>query len=74
MSIVIDTPNGNIGRASAEQLFAVGESITVISRTADRAAPLVAQGARLVQGAIDDRDRPNKCSLSARYRQVFGVG
>lgn len=54
MSIVINTPNGNIGRALSEQLLAAGERITVISRTADKVAPLVAQGARLVQGSVDD--------------------
>lgn len=54
MSIVINTPNGNIGRALAEQLLAAGERITVISRTADKVAPLVAQGAQLVQGSMDD--------------------
>lgn len=54
MSIVINTPNGNIGRALAERLLSAGESVTVISRTADKVAGLVAQGARLVQGSIDD--------------------
>jgi uncharacterized protein YbjT (DUF2867 family) len=54
MSIVINTPNGNIGRALAEQLLNAGEAVTVISRTADKVAPLVARGARLVQGSIDD--------------------
>lgn len=54
MSIVINTPNGNIGRALADQLQNTGESITVISRTADKVATLVERGARLVQGSIDD--------------------
>lgn len=54
MSIVINTPSGNIGRALAEQLLAAGESITVISRTADKVASLVERGARLVQGSLDE--------------------
>ncbi|MBL9006063.1 MAG: NAD(P)H-binding protein [Myxococcales bacterium] len=54
MSIVINTPNGNIGRALAEQLLNTGETLTVISRTADKVAPLIERGARLVQGSIDD--------------------
>lgn len=54
MSIVINTPNGNIGRALSEQLIAAGESITVISRTADKVASLVERGARLVQGSIEE--------------------
>lgn len=54
MSIVINTPNGNIGRALAEQLLNAGEKLTVLSRTADKVAPLVDRGARLVVGSIDD--------------------
>jgi len=54
MSIVINTPNGNIGRALAEELLNAGETLTVISRTADKVAPLIERGARLVQGSIDD--------------------
>lgn len=54
MSIVINTPNGNIGRTLAHTLLDVGEPVTVISRGADKAAELVSRGARLVQGSIDD--------------------
>lgn len=54
MSIVINTPNGNIGRTLAHILLDVGEPVTVISRGADKAAELVGRGARLVQGSIDD--------------------
>jgi uncharacterized protein YbjT (DUF2867 family) len=54
MSIVINTPSGNIGRAIAEQLLEAGESVTVISRNPDKVADLVERGARLVEGSIDD--------------------
>ncbi len=54
MSIVINTPNGNIGRRLAEKLLAAGKSLTLISRSPDKAAELVKRGARLVEGSTDD--------------------
>lgn len=54
MSIVINTPNGNIGRPLALSVLAAGRPLTVISRTADKAADLVKRGARLVEGSTDD--------------------
>jgi uncharacterized protein YbjT (DUF2867 family) len=54
MSIVINTPSGNIGRHLAKILLDAGESITVISRSADRVKELTERGARLVHGSTDD--------------------
>jgi uncharacterized protein YbjT (DUF2867 family) len=54
MSIVINTPNGNIGRALANRLLDAGEAVTIISRSPDKVQDLTARGARLVQGSIDD--------------------
>lgn len=54
MSIVINTPNGNIGRQLALALLDAGEPITVISRDASKAAALAGRGARVVEGSIDD--------------------
>ncbi|NMO15030.1 NmrA family NAD(P)-binding protein [Pyxidicoccus fallax] len=54
MSIVINTPNGQIGRLLALRLLEAGRPLTVISRSADKVADLVKQGARLVQGSTDD--------------------
>jgi uncharacterized protein YbjT (DUF2867 family) len=54
MSIVINTPNGTIGRRLAEKLLAAGKSLTLISRSPDKVAELVKRGARLVEGSIDD--------------------
>lgn len=54
MSIVINTPNGNIGRQLALLLLDAGEAITVISRDAAKAAPLAERGARVVEGSIED--------------------
>lgn len=54
MSIVINTPNGNIGRHLALALLDAGESVTVISRDAAKASALAERGARVVEGSIDD--------------------
>ena len=62
MSIVINTPNGTIGRQLALNLLDAGEVITVITRDATKAAPLAERGARVVQGTIDD-----EATLSAAF-------
>lgn len=54
MSIVINTPNGNIGRSLALRLLEAGRKLTVISRSADKVADLVQRGARLVEGSTDE--------------------
>ncbi len=54
MSIVINTPNGNIGRKLALALLDAGEAVTVISRDPAKAAALAERGARVVAGSIDD--------------------
>jgi len=54
MSIVINTPNGNIGRSLALALLDAGEAITVISRDAQRVEALVERGASVVEGSLDD--------------------
>ncbi|QSQ25108.1 NAD(P)H-binding protein [Pyxidicoccus parkwayensis] len=54
MSIVINTPNGQIGRPLSLRLLEAGRSLTVISRTADKVADLVKRGAKLVEGSTDD--------------------
>ncbi|MEZ4469027.1 MAG: NAD(P)H-binding protein [bacterium] len=54
MSIVINTPNGHIGRALALHLLGAGAPLTVISRDAARVADLAARGARVVVGSIED--------------------
>jgi uncharacterized protein YbjT (DUF2867 family) len=54
MRIVINTPNGNIGRPLALRLLEAGRSLTVISRTADKVADLAKRGAKVVEGSTDD--------------------
>ncbi|WP_342374600.1 NmrA family NAD(P)-binding protein [Myxococcus stipitatus] len=54
MHIVINTPNGNIGRNLALRLLEAGESLTVISRSEEKVAELVKRGAKVVVGSTDD--------------------
>lgn len=54
MTILINTPNGNIGRPLAEALLAAGESLVVIQRDPSKVADLAARGVRVVAGSIDD--------------------
>lgn len=54
MTIVINTPNSSIGRRLAQHLLDRGEKLVLLSRSPDKTRDLVARGARLVEGAIDD--------------------
>ena len=54
MSIVVNTPNGNIGRKLALALLDAGETVTVISRSAAKAEDLAKRGARVVEGSLED--------------------
>ena len=54
MKIVVNTPNGHIGRSVTQQLLNLGEDVVVISRQADKVAHFVDVGAKLVQGSIDE--------------------
>ena len=54
MKIVVNTPAGNIGRSVVEQLLAAKETVVIISRNPAKVADLVARGALLVKGSIDD--------------------
>lgn len=54
MSIVINTPNGNIGRPLAHMLLDAGQQLTLISRDARKVEDLVQRGARVVEGSTDD--------------------
>ncbi|RYZ42869.1 MAG: NmrA family transcriptional regulator [Myxococcaceae bacterium] len=63
MSIVINTPNGNIGRPLVEKLLQAGRKVTIISRTPEKVADLAKLGARVVQGSIDE-----KATLDAAFQ------
>ena len=54
MTIVINTPNGNIGRRSAEQLLDSGMPVRIVSRNPDKVTDLTSRGASLVIGSTDD--------------------
>jgi uncharacterized protein YbjT (DUF2867 family) len=55
MSIVVNTPNGNIGRALVVKLLSAGHPVTVISRSPEKVADLAERGARVVKGSIDEQ-------------------
>jgi len=54
MSIVINTPTSNIGRALAARLLDAGESITVLSRDRQKVDELVLRGACVVEGSFEE--------------------
>ena len=54
MKIVINTPNGNIGRVAAHQVLDAGHDLTVISRSPDTVKDLSDRGASVVEGSIED--------------------
>ena len=55
MSIVINTPSGNIGGPLAQILVDAGEPVTLISRSPAKVSALAARGARVIEGEIGDR-------------------
>ena len=54
MSIVINTPTSNIGRALASRLLDAGERITVLSRDKKKVDELADRGARVVEGSFEE--------------------
>ncbi|MEM9462054.1 MAG: NmrA family NAD(P)-binding protein [Myxococcota bacterium] len=54
MSIVINTPNGTIGRKLTLALLDAGEAVTVLSRDATRVSDLAERGARVIEGSFDE--------------------
>lgn len=53
--IVVNTPNGNIGRVLTQELLDRGESVRIISRNPGKVTDLVERGAQLVEGSIEDQ-------------------
>lgn len=56
MSVVINTPNGNIGRTLANVLLEAGQGVTLISRDVNKVEGLIARGAKAVPGSMDDHE------------------
>src|SRR5260370_3679748 len=54
MSIVINTPTSNIGRALAARLLDAGEIVTVLSRDKRKVDALAKRGARVVEGSFEE--------------------
>lgn len=54
MRIVVNTPNGNIGRSLARQLLEKGAKVVGIARSPGKLADLVARGLEVIEGSTDD--------------------
>ena len=54
MSIVINAPTSNIGRALAARLLDAGEGVTVLSRDKKRVDELLRRGARVLEGSFEE--------------------
>ncbi len=54
MSIAINTPTSNIGRALAARLLDAGEIVTVLSREKRKVDDLAKRGARVVEGSFEE--------------------
>jgi uncharacterized protein YbjT (DUF2867 family) len=54
MSIVINTPTSNIGRALAARLLDAGEIVTVLSREKRKVDDLAKRGARVLEGSFEE--------------------
>lgn len=54
MSIVINTPTSNIGRALAARLLDAGESVSVLSRDKKKVDELARRGARVIEGSFEE--------------------
>ena len=54
MSIVINTPTSNIGRALAARLLDAGEIVTVLSRDKRKVDDLAKRGAHVVEGSFEE--------------------
>lgn len=55
MSIVINTPNGNIGRVLTDMLLEAGEHVTILTREADRVVDFARRGATVYTGNLEDK-------------------
>ena len=54
MSIVINTPTSNIGRALATRLLDADERITLISRDRKKVDELAHRGAQVIEGSFEE--------------------
>ena len=54
MRIVVNTPNGNIGRSLTLQLLEKGAKVVGIARSPGKLADLIARGLEVIEGSTDD--------------------
>lgn len=71
MTIVVNTPNGNIGRRTTERLLDSGVPVSIVSRNPGKVTDLTSKGASLVIGSIDDTATLEKAFAGAEA--VFWV-
>lgn len=65
---VITGASGHTGQRAAQQLLAAGQEVVVVGRSAERLAPLTAQGARAAIGDLSD-----EAFLTQTFRGARGV-
>lgn len=56
MHVFVTGATGWVGFAVVEELLAAGHRVTGLARSADKATPLAAAGAKIVQATLDDLD------------------
>jgi len=54
MSVVVNTPTGNIGSILTNKLLSVGEKVTIIARDATKVQSFKDRGATIIVGSMDD--------------------
>ena len=54
MSIIINTPNGNVGRVLTNMLLDAGEHVSLLTRDADRVVGFAQRGATVYTGDLED--------------------
>ncbi|HBR1110012.1 TPA: SDR family oxidoreductase [Klebsiella pneumoniae] len=69
MHIFVTGATGWVGSAVVEDLLAAGHQVTGLVRSAAKAAPLAAAGAKIVQASLDDLD--TLCSVASTVEAVI---
>lgn len=65
MHVFVTGATGWVGSAVVEDLLAAGHQVTGLARSADKAAPLAAAGAKIVQATLDELDTLREVASTA---------